>query len=159
MDWSSPIVHWLHLMAAMLWVGGTLATSLMLHPALKMALAEGDRLKVYGALGARLSRLQWATWGILLSTGVWKLWQVRTTPEVFFGPFGHILAVKLILVAAMVALSLAHAAVWGPALVSRELGATERAALARRAALWGRVNGLLMIAIVFCGVLLRYNPW
>ena len=159
MDWTAAIVHWLHLTAAVLWVGGTLATSLVVHPVLRSALGERERLAVYRGVGARFTVVQWTTWAVLLLTGSWKLWEVRTSPELFFGPFGKILAVKLSLVAAMAALSFLHSVVWGPILVDETVPAAERAALARRAAFWGRINGALMLAIVFCAVLLRFNPW
>lgn len=157
MSWGGAVVHWLHLMAAILWVGGTLFTSLVVQPALRAQLPESERMAVYREMGVRLTQVQWWTWGVLAATGGWKLWSLRETPDVFLGPFGRILAVKLTLVAAMAALSLIHAIVWGPALVSGP--AEERAALVRRAAFWGKVNALLMIAIVFCAALLRFNPW
>jgi hypothetical protein len=116
-------------------------------------------MAVYRAVGRRLTAVQWWTWGVLGSTGAYKLWSLRETPFVFLGPFGRILAVKLTLVAAMATLSLLHAWVWGPALVSGAGGPAARAALARRAAFWGKVNGLLMVGIVFCAALLRFNPW
>ena len=159
MSWLDATVHWLHLMAAILWVGGTLFTSLAIHPVLRAQLGEKERLAVYEALGRRLNAVQWWTWGVLLATGLWKLWGLRSTPEVFLGPFGRILAVKLTLVAAMVALSLIHSLSWGPALTRGGLSAAARAALARRAAFWGKINAALMLAIVFCAALLRFNPW
>ena len=159
MSWLDATVHWLHLMAAVLWVGGTLVVSLAIHPVLRKVLDEDARAAVYAEAGKRMIALQWWCWGVLLATGLYKLWGLRTTPEVFLGPFGKILAVKLTLVAAMVALSLIHALAWGPALTGGRLPPAERAALARRAAFWGKINGLLMAGIVFCAALLRYNPW
>jgi putative copper export protein len=153
------VVHWLHLMAAILWVGGTLAVSLVVHPALRQGVDEAARMKLYAALGRRFSALQWTTWGVLLATGSWKLWELRGVPGIFFSGFGRVLAVKLTLVAAMVGLSLAHSIWWGPALTAGGLRPDERAVLARKAARWGKVNGMLMASIVFCAVLLRFQPW
>jgi len=159
MDWSDAAVHWLHLMAAILWIGGTLAVSLVIHPVLRAELPDDARMAVYREIGRRFAKVQWWTWGVLAATGGWKLWSIRGTPQVFLGPFGKILSVKLALVAGMAALSLIHALVWGPALASGAGAPAGRAALARRAAFWGRINGLLMIGIVFCAALLRFNPW
>lgn len=159
MEWGRALVHWLHLMGAILWVGGTLFTSLVVHPVLRGRLEQGPRMALYAELGRRLSWVQWGTWSLLLASGLFKLWELRGAPDVFLGPFGAILAVKLVFVAAMVALSLIHARSWGPALAQGGLDAAGRAALARRAAFWGKVNGGLMLAIVFCGALLRFNPF
>lgn len=159
MSWADAFVHWLHLTAAIIWVGGTLFTSLVVQPVLLEALAEDRRFAVYSKIGRRLSVVQWGTWSVLLATGLWKLWGVSATPDVFYGPFGRILAVKLSFVALMVALSLAHSLSWGPALTRGTLAPAARAAFARRVTFWGRVNGCVMLAIVFCASLLRYNPW
>ena len=159
MLWTDAIVHWLHLTAAIIWVGGTLFTSIVVQPVLRASLTEDRRLAVYAEMGRRLSAVQWTTWSVLLLTGLYKLWGVHETPEVFYGPFGRILTVKLSFVAVMVALSLVHSLSWGPALTHGGLAPAARAALGRRAAFWGRINGLVMLAIVFCAVMLRYNPW
>jgi putative copper export protein len=159
MSWGDAVVHWLHLMAAIVWVGGTLFTSIVVQPVLRATLPEDRRMAFYAEIGRRLSVVQWTTWSILLLTGLYKLWGVRETPEVFYGPFGRILAVKLSFVAIMVALSLVHSLSWGPAMTRGGLTPAARGALARRAAFWGRINAFVMLAIVFCAVLLRYNPW
>lgn len=159
MSWMDAIVHWVHLLAAVIWVGGTLFTSLVVQPVLRAALTEDRRFAVYAGMGRRLSVVQWATWSALLATGLWKLWGVSAAPELFYGPFGRILAVKLSLVAVMVALSLAHSMSWGPALTRGTLAPPARAALARRVAFWGKINGVVMLTIIFCAVMLRYNPW
>lgn len=159
MEWGRAAIHWLHLTGAILWVGGALFTSLVVHPVLRRRLEEGHRMAVYAELGRRLTIVQWATWSLLLATGLYKLWELRTTPDVFLGPFGAVLAVKLSFVSGMVVLSLIHARSWGPAMAGGRLPPAERAALARRAAFWGKVNGGLMLAIVFCAALLRFNPF
>ncbi len=153
------VVHWLHLMAAILWVGGTLFTSVVIQPVLRRELPEAARMSIYREVGRRLTKLQWITWGVLISTGLWKIAPMRWEPELWHGPFGRVLAVKLSLVALMMGLSLVHSFVWGPALVGGGLAPAARAALAGRAAFWGKVNGLVLMGIVFCAALLRYNPW
>lgn len=159
MLWVEASVHWLHLMAAILWVGGTLAVSLVVQPVLRAGLEETERLRLYRGLARRLGVVQWASWAVLAATGLWKLKGLGAAPAPFSGAFGRVLAVKLVLVAAMAALSLAHSAVWGPALLDGNLEPGERSALVRRMAFWGRVNGALLAAIVYCAALLRFNPW
>lgn len=153
------VVHWLHLLAAALWVGGNLAVALVVQPALRQALPPEARAPVYRLLGRRFAALQWSCWAVLLATGGHKLWGLRTAPAVFAGPFGAILGVKLCLVAAMVGLSLAHGKVWGPRLLELSPRDPAFAAAAARLAFWGRVNAGLMVLIVGCAALLRYQPW
>lgn len=159
MLWADALVHWVHLLAAIVWVGGTLAVALIVHPVLRGKLADAQRAAVYAELGRRLSWAQWVTWSLLLASGLFKLRGILSVPALLHGPFGRVLAVKLALVAAMAVLSLLHARSWGPALTSPTLDPRARAALAAKAALWGKVNAALMVGIVLCGALLRFNPF
>lgn len=153
------LIHWLHLMAAILWVGGVMCTALVVQPVLRRQLAPEDRLDVYREIGRRFSLIQWGSWAVLIATGGAKLWGLRTTPEVFHGPFGRILAVKLVLILFMAVLSLLHSYRWGPRLIEIGPGHAEYGALSRRMAFWGAVNLGFLAAIVFCAALLRFNPW
>lgn len=153
------VLHWLHLLAAALWVGGNLAVALVVQPALRASLEPRARLSVYREVGRRFSVLQWSSWAVLLATGLFKLWGLRATPDVFYGPFGRILAVKLCLVGAMGVLSLLHAYRWGPRLLRLTPGEPAYAAVAATMAFWGRVNAGLLVLIVGAASLLRFNPW
>lgn len=152
-------VHWLHLMAAVIWAGGMICTSLVVQPALRRELEPAARLAVYREIGRRFNGVLWATWGMLLGTGLWKLWGLRATPSVFFGPFGRILAVKVLMVSGMAVLSLLHTYRWGPRMIEAGPGHPEYGALVGKMAFWGKVNLALLAAIVFCAALLRFNPW
>lgn len=151
--------HWLHLLAAAVWVGGNLAVGLVVQPALRKSLSPEARSPVYREIGRRFAVVQWSCWAVLLGTGLHKLWGLRAVPEVFAGPFGAILGAKLCLVGAMAGLTLAHGKVWGPRLLSLSPRDPEYARTAARMALWGRVNAGLLVLIVGCAALLRYNPW
>lgn len=151
--------HWLHLLAAMLWVGGSLAVALVVQPVLRATLSPEARAPVYAAVGKRFSVLQWWCWGVLLVTGLYKLWVLSVVPDVFAGPYGKVLSVKLCLVGSMVVLSLLHGKVWGPSLLSLSPRDPLYKRSAARMAFWGRVNAALMVMIVGCAALLRYGGW
>lgn len=153
------LAHWLHLLAAAVWVGGNLAVALVVQPALRRTLPPEARGPVFRAIGARFAVVQWTCWSVLLATGLLKLWRLSVVPGVFSSPFGAILGVKLCMIAAMVVLSLIHGKVWGPRLLAMRPGEPAYAATAVRMAFWGRVNAGLMVLIVGCAALLRFNPW
>lgn len=153
------IVHWLHVMAAILWVGGNVTISLLVQPVLRRHLEPGPRLMLYREIGRRFTWVQWGSWAVLLATGGHKLWGLRTTPEIFHGLFGKILSVKLALVVVMGALSLLHTYRWGPRLIAAGPAHPDYGQLVRRVAFWGRVNLAAILGIVLLGVSLRYHPW
>lgn len=156
---SEILAHWLHLMAAILWVGGMFFTSLVVQPILRRHLGWEARKAVYQDLGARYLPIEWGCWGVLVATGAFKLWGLRESPDIFFGPFGRILSVKLLAVVFMGALSLLHTYRWGPRLVELGPGHAEFQPLVSKMALWGKVNLALLAGIVWCASSLRFNPW
>lgn len=152
-------VDWLHIMAAAVWAGSMLFTSLVVQPVLREQLKPAARLSVYREIGRRFVPLQWGCWAALAATGALKVWSVRSAPIILFGPWGRILAAKLLLVSAMVVLSILHSHRWGPRLLDLAPESPEYGPLVSKMAFWGKVNLALLLAIVFCASLLRFNPW
>ncbi len=144
-------------MAAIVWVGSMIFTSLVVQPVLRQLLPTEQRLAVYQEIGRRYRPVQWGSWSVLLATGGQKLWRLRGAPEAFRGGFGRVLGVKLALVLAMGVLSLLHAYRWGPELVRMGPRHPGYRAAAARMAFWGAVNLGLLGAIVLCGALLRFG--
>ncbi len=153
-------IHWFHLMAAILWVGGSFTMSLAVQPVLRRLLTDSSRFEVYRDIGRRFTILMWACWLTLLLTGLFKIWEIRETPSILFGPWGHILAIKLFLVACMVILTLLHTYSWGPRLMeSANTNPNTKRVLVGRMAFWGKINLIVLAGIVFCAAALRFSSW
>ena len=89
------LIQWLHVMAAVIWVGGMIFTSLVLQPVMRKVLPPETRMPIYRDIGTRFKKVQFSGLGILIVTGLYKLWGLRGTPEIFHSSFGTILSVKL----------------------------------------------------------------
>lgn len=154
-------LHWLHLMAAVTWIGGMIFAAMILQPVMRRSFTPEVRMPLYRDIGSRFKAVQLACLGILLATGLQKLWTLRETPEVFHSAYGMILGVKLALVAAVSILSALHSYVWGPQLTAlrNESASPAYAALMRKLVFWGMINLHLAFAIIFCAALLRFNPF
>jgi uncharacterized membrane protein len=124
----------LHVLAAMVWVGGQVALAALVPVALRTGGTETTR-----ALARRFQLVAWPAFAVLLATGIWNLFAVHVGDE--SGPYLTTLAVKLVLVGVSGAGALAHIM------------------LARtRPALGGALAGLALLAALgatFGGVLLR----
>lgn len=154
------VVHWIHLMAAVTWLGGMIFVSLVLQPILRASFPPEQRLVLYREVGRRFRKVQLASLGLLLATGAFKLRGLSGTPDALFSPFGAVLGVKLALVCAVLTLSVLHSFRWGPRLTQSARGpGRPDPALGRRIAFWGKVNLALAAAVVFCAVSLRFNPF
>ena len=157
------VLVWLHILAAVVWIGGMVFIILVLIPVL--------RRREYRSLAAPLIRLtgkrfRWVGWvclGLLLVSGIFNVgyrgfgWMDLASGRIFLGPFGHALGIKLSLVAAMIFISAVHDFVVGPraSLSVQQDPTSSRARRLRRQASWlGRLNLLIGLIVVALGVIL-----
>lgn len=153
------VVHWLHVMSAIIWIGGMVFASWVLQPVLSRSLSASLRMPLYREMGKRFKMIQLAALGALLATGAYKLWELGITVDVFGLPYGRVLMMKLTLVLAVIILSALHSYIWGPQLtkLKDQEGSAAYQAVLKKLYFWGRVNLALAVGIVFCGALLRVS--
>lgn len=157
----AAVVQWLHVMSAIVWIGGTIFASLVLQPILAKNLPPQQRMPLYHLMGNRFKMIQMGCLLTLIATGSFKLWPFRHQPEAFTTFYGHVLELKLTLVALVTLLTYLHSYVWGPRLtaLAQSPGSPEFKAVLRKLYLWGRINLVLIMTIVFCAALLRFGPF
>jgi putative copper resistance protein D len=159
---------WLHIMAAITWVGGMLFLVLVVVPWLRRA----DRVVAAGLMrdtGRRFRTVGWVCFGIVLLTGSFNLW-VRGVRFHSFAdaawrasPFGHAVTLKLSVFVVVIALSAVHDFRIGPAATQaqRQAPGSPEAERLRRLASWmGRGNTVLALWLVALAVVIvRGWPW
>lgn len=154
---------WLHILAAMVWVGGMLFLVFVLVPVLRGSATPQEAARFVRATGLRFRSVGWVALCVLVATGFSNIFLRGISPaDLVSGGFwssgwGHVLGVKLVLVAVVLILSLVHDFRVGPR-ASTALAAnptSPEALKLRKAASWmGRFNVLLGLAIVALGVVL-----
>jgi copper resistance protein D len=159
-------IVFIHLLSAIVWVGGTLFLVIVMVPlARREMLDSGPVGAVYIRQAAqRFVPVAWASITLLILTGTylgWAHWGV--TPENFFtddGIFIQILRAKVGLTVAVIALSFVHDFVLGPKL-ARQLEASPKPSDPtypyrgrRLVLLLARLNLLLALAILALAVLI-----
>lgn len=159
---------WVHILAAMVWIGGASFIALVLVPAVRRPEHAHNAPALLRAFAMRFRTVGWASLIVLVLTGCVIL-GLRgytladcITGRVFLGPFGRTLAIKLILVTAILAVSGLHDFYLGPnaARVILDNPASSEAARARKRASWmGRIVLLLGLAVVAMAVQLVRGPF
>jgi putative copper resistance protein D len=154
---------WLHLVAVAVWLGALVALAFAVLPTARRLLDERAALGLIATLGERLRPLTWAAFAVLAVTGVVQV-LLRVEPNgllleagFWSAGWGRLLAVKLGLFVALLALAGVHDFRLGPraADVARsDPRSPERLALRRRAAWIGRIEFALSLVIVLYGVML-----
>jgi putative copper export protein len=107
----------LHLLAAMVWVGGTVALVFAAVPAIRV-LEGRERVPLLRKLGRRWRPLGYGSLAVLLLTGLVLAHEhyAFSREALFESTFGLVLVVKSALVVLLVAASLTHDYVLGPRL-------------------------------------------
>lgn len=149
---------WLHLIAAVGWIGGTIFLSLVLAPSYRALASKPDAGALFRTSAKRFRLVVWGAVVVLLLTGPmlvlshgWPLFEPTRWPS----PLG----IKLSLVAALLLMTLAHDLVLGPrirailALPPDKRAASDQTILA--AASWlPRAALVLSLAVLFVAVML-----
>ncbi|GIU93268.1 MAG: hypothetical protein KatS3mg011_2174 [Acidimicrobiia bacterium] len=104
------LVRFFHVGAAILWVGGQLALSLIVRPAAATTLAPEDRTALFVEAGRRFGRVATlALMPVLLASGLALAWHRGVTLGSFTRPgYGSILGTKVVLALVSFGLAALH---------------------------------------------------
>ncbi len=157
----------IHVLAAIVWLGGMFFISLVLVPSLKKLEPPTKRTEILSVTARRFSLVGWIAILVLLVTGVINSANRGVTVELissgklFLSHFGMILSFKVFLVLVMIFISAIHDFILGPRLIrltERERSSPDSMkSLARKRKLvsWlARINAIIGIIVVACAVML-----
>ncbi len=137
--------RWVHLLAAITWIGGMLFIALVVVPVTRGLEDASLRARIVREMGRRFRTVAWIALGLLLASGLLTLWM---RPSLLASPRFHW---KLGLVVLALILSAFHDFVLGP-----RAGLPGADPSARARATWvARANVLVVLAIVLLGLALR----
>jgi len=161
------LILWLHLLAAMTWIGGLVFQVLVVFPTLARAALTGERLRFALSLEARFRVILWPAVGLALFTGLVNLlnvWYATVVAASSISPrFLPLLSVKLSLVVGMIAVQAVQQLLIYPrrvAALSSVSAGVQDVALPFRTwqrlalLLYGTLLGLAG-GVVWCAILLR----
>jgi uncharacterized membrane protein len=147
-------VIWLHVLAAITWIGGMIFISLILAPALRR-FPQDERWELLRTVGTATKAVGWIAILVLLSTGLLNVLHLQIQWDTFIG---RLLMIKLTLVAVIIVLSALHDFVLGPLLVARQRTPAPQQSSTlrlRRFVPWlARINLLLALGVIYLAVLI-----
>lgn len=155
---TSFALVWIHLIAAVGWIGGTIFLSLVLAPSYRAMASKPDAGALFRTSAKRFRLVVWGAVAILLLTGPllvlshgWPLFEPSRWPS----PLG----IKLSLVAALLLMTLAHDLVLGPRVRAIQALPPDRRTASDQtiliAATWlPRAALVLSLAVLFVAVML-----
>jgi copper resistance protein D len=152
------LLVWLHLLAAIAWVGGMLFLSVVLVPVLKHEPFMSQRAVLFRTIAWRFRAVVWGAIAVLLLTGPLLL-RDRGIPIADPSGWPGILATKLGLVAILLILTLIHDLILGPRIARiLQIPSESRTRRDHTLVVWSpwvaRISLVLALAILFAAVML-----
>ncbi len=98
LPWLAILVDWLHALAAAFWLGGALALTLVLPPALR-ALDDESRRQAIQAVMRRFSRIVSPLLALIIVSGIYNAANFFLTGDDVSSSYGRALGLKLLLLA------------------------------------------------------------
>jgi copper resistance protein D len=154
---------WLHILAAATWIGGMLFLVFVVIPVTRQPDYRGAAADLIQQTGQRFRWVGWICLGLLLLSGLFNLgyrgYSLNDlgSGRMWQGSFGHVLGIKLALVAVIFLSSAAHDFFIGPRTMAQwqsQPNSADAQRLRRQARWMGRVNLLLSLVVVALAVVL-----
>lgn len=159
---------YLHILGAMVWVGGMLFLSLVAVPVARR-LPPPERARLLDAIGRRFRVVGWSCVALLIATGIVNsyyrgvTWGDFASGAILDTTFGRLYCLKLASVAAMLAITALHDFVIGPRSTRAlaETAAERQLTPNRRTMRWLAVLALLLalLVVAMASMLVRGLPW
>ncbi len=147
---------WIHIIAAMFWIGGMLFLTLVIAPFLKEIGDPDERSRIYQKVGTSFRFWGWIAISLLILTGMSNLYLFGVpfgrifTSSFLSTSYGRAIGIKIMLVTTIVVLSFLHDFFVGPM-------ARDNPYYSNIARWIGRFNLLLALLIVLFGVFIRFG--
>lgn len=158
------LIRWLHVTAAVVWIGGNLILAMVIVPYFKKSVAPVERIKILTRIGKQFEPIVWGCVIVLLFSGVFNVLSAGGgDPEamrIFMKTVGSTLLIKILLFVILIILTGIHGFIMGPRL-SHAIEALEpdtqeltedidkmRRAMAIVSSLMGIVSLLVLLAAV-----------
>ena len=157
---EQAVITWIHLVAAAIWVGGSLFIGIVFSPLLKtMADSMQERMQIMIRVGRRFNKVAVPSLIILMITGLYSSHTLLGKPEFLFSTsYGAFLIIKMILVIALIVIYAIHVRVIRKdveeKIMSNQMPEVEIQKLRKKIIILGEITVVLSITILFFASLL-----
>ena len=157
---EQAIVTWIHLIAAAIWVGGSLFIGIVFSPLLKtMTNSVEERMQIMIRVGRRFNKIAVPSLIILIITGLYSSHMLISKPDLLVATsYGTFLIIKIILVFTLIIIYAIHVRVIRKdieeKIMSNQMPEIEIQKLRKKIIILGEITVVLSITILFFAALL-----
>jgi putative copper resistance protein D len=157
---EQAIITWIHLIAAAIWVGGSLFIGIVFSPLLKtMTNSVEERMQIMIRVGRRFNKVAVPSLIILMVTGLYSSHVLLSKPDLLVATsYGTFLIIKIILVIVLIIIYAIHVRVIRKdveeKIMSNQMPEIEIQKLRKKIIILGEITVVLSITILFFAALL-----
>ena len=157
------LVLWLHILAAVIWIGGNLVMAMVVVPYFRRSVSPVERIQILSQIGRRFEPIVWGCVLVLIFSGLLNIFLSYPDLTGLAGAFMRTLLIKLLLVIVLIFLTAIHSFVIGPrlsqAVDALEPGAEELPDQVKKMRSWMSVVssliGVFSLLVLLAAVALR----
>ena len=152
---EQALLTWIHITSAAIWVGGSLFIGIVFAPILKkMAMPVEERIQFMVLVGRRFNKIALPALFILIATGMYQAHLVLQKSDILYETsYGHVLIIKIILVAALLAIYAVHVRIIRKdvedKIIAKEMPQEQLQKLRKKIIILGEVTVVLSVIILF----------
>ncbi len=156
---EQALLTWTHLIAASIWVGGSIFLGVVLSPILRQVIPDvPERLHLMIVVGKRFNKIAIPSLAVLVATGIFSSQGLLANPQLLpASSYGIYLSIKMVLVALLVVVYLIHVRLIRGDVESRIMAGMDPKQLKRlrkQIIILGEITVALSVAILFLAALL-----
>lgn len=157
---EQAIITWVHLVAAAIWVGGSLFIGVVFSPLLKtMSDSLEERMQIMIRVGRRFNKIAVPSLVVLMATGLYSSHALLSKPDLLAATsYGSFLTVKIILVVALVVTYVVHVRIIRrdieEKIMSGQMPEDQIRRLRKKIIVLGEITVVISVAILFFASLL-----
>ncbi len=158
---SDALIMWAHLVAASIWVGGSIFIGIVLAPLLKtISDSLEGRLSIMIRVGRKFNKIAVPSLIILIASGLYNSSGYLTKPSLFISTnYGLVLIAKIVLVIILIITFIIHVRLIRTKVEKQielgELSSDQIQKLRSKIIILGRVTVIVSVAILLMAALLR----
>jgi len=152
---EQALLTWIHITSAAIWVGGSLFIGVVFAPILKkMSMPVEERIQLMVQVGRRFNKIALPALFILIATGMYQAHLVLQKSDILYETsYGHVLIIKIILVAALLAIYAVHVRIIRKdvedKIIAKEMPQEQLQKLRKKIIILGEVTVVLSVIILF----------
>lgn len=161
MSISDALIMWAHLVAASIWVGGSIFIGIVLAPLLKtISDSIDERLSIMIRVGRKFNKIAVPSLIILIVSGLYNSSGYLTKPSLFLSTnYGLVLVAKIVLVIILIITFIVHVRLIRTKvekqIESKKLSSIEIQKLRSKIITLGRITVIVSVAILLMAALLH----